>query len=81
MNRRPLEFEIGDKVFLKISPTRGVIRFGNRGKLSPRLIRPFEILEQVGAVAYRLVLPPSLDDVHDIFHVCQLRGISEMTVM
>jgi len=69
LDRRPLEFEIGDKVFLKISPTRGVIRFDNRGRLSPRFIGPFEILERVGAVAYRLALPPSLDGVHDVFHV------------
>jgi len=73
LDRRPLEFEIGDKVFLKISPMRGVIRFGNRGKLSPRFIGPFEILERVGAVAYRLALPLSLDGVHDVFHVSQLR--------
>ena len=74
LSRRPLEFEIRNKVFLKISPTRGVIRFGNRGKLSPRFIGPFEILERVEAVAYRLALPPSLDGVHDVFHVSQLRG-------
>jgi len=73
LKRRPLEFEVEDKAFLKISPTRGVIRFGNRGKLSPRFIGPFEILERVGAVAYRLALPPSLDGVHDVFHVSQLR--------
>ena len=73
MVRKPLEFEIGDKVFLKISPTRGVIRFGSRGKLSPKFIGPFENLERVGAVAYRLALPPSLDGVHDVFHVSQLR--------
>ena len=73
LDRRLLEFEIGDKVFLKISPTREVIRFGNRGKLNPRFIGPFEILERVGAVAYRLALPSSLDDVHDVFHISQLR--------
>ena len=57
LNRRPLEFEVGDKVFLKISPTRGVIRFGSRRKLSPRFIGPFKVLERLGEVAYRLVLP------------------------
>ena len=67
LDRRPLEFEIGDKVFLKISPTRGVIRFGNKGKLSPRFIGPFKIMERVRVVAYRLALPPSLDDVHCVF--------------
>ena len=71
--RRPLEFEVGDFVFLKISPTKGVIRFGSRGKLSPRFIGPFEILERVGEVVYRLALPPSLDGVHEVFHVSQLR--------
>ena len=69
MHWRPLQFEAGDSVFLKISPTKGVIRFGVRGKLSPRFIGPFEITERVGAVAYRLKLPPSLEGVHDVFHV------------
>ena len=73
MDRRSLEFEVGDFVFLKISPTKGVIRFGSQGKLSPRFIGPFKILERVGEVAYRLVLPPSLDGVHEAFHVSQLR--------
>ena len=70
---RPLEIEADDHVFLKISPTKGVIRFGVRGKLSPRFIGPFQILERVREVAYRLALPPSLDGVHNIFHVSQLR--------
>ena len=60
-------------MFLKISPTRGVIRFGSKGKLSLRYIGPFEIVKQVGAVAYKLALPPSLEGVHDVFHVSQLR--------
>ena len=60
-------------MFLKISPTRGVIRFGSREKLSPRFIGPFDIVEQVGPGAYRLALPPSLEGVHDVFHVSQLR--------
>ena len=73
IRRRHLEFEVGDHVFLKISPTRGVIRFGRRGKLSPRFIGPFDIIERVGKVAYRLALPPALAGVHDVFHVSQLR--------
>ena len=66
-------FEVGDYVFLKIYLTKRVIRFGSRGKLSPRFIDRFEILELVGEVAYRLALPSSLDSVHEVFHVSQLR--------
>ena len=54
-------------------PKRGVVRFGKRGKLSPRFIRPFKILERVGTVAYRLALPPSMSGVHEVFHVSMLR--------
>ena len=72
MRRRPLEFEVGDHVFLKVMPKRGVVRFGKRGKLSPRYIGPFEILERVGTVAYRLALPPSMSGVHEVFHVTML---------
>ena len=64
---------MGDHVFLKVMPNRGVIRFGKWGKLSPRYIGPFEVLERVGIVAYRLALPPSLSSVHDVFHVSTLR--------
>ena len=71
--RKPLEFFVGDHVFLRVSPTKGVKRFGLRGKLAPRYIGPFEILERIGAVAYRLALPPSLSGVHDVFHVSMLR--------
>ena len=71
--RRPLEFEVGDHVFLKVMPKRGVVRLGKRGKLSPRFIGPFEILEMIGVVAYRLVLPPSMSGVHEVFHVSMLR--------
>ena len=70
--RRPHEFEPGEKVFLKIFPTKGITRFRKRGKLNPRFIRPFEILDSVSKVAYRLALPPSLSEVHDIFHVSML---------
>ena len=73
VRRRPLEFEVGDHVFLKVMPERGVVRFGKRGKLSPRFIRPFEILERVGTVAYQLALPPSMSGVHEVLHVSTLR--------
>ena len=72
MRRRPLEFEVGDHVFLKVMLKRGVVRFGKRDKLSPRFIGPFEILERVGTVAYRLALPPSMAGVHKVFHVSML---------
>ena len=71
--RRELNFLVGDHVLLKVSPTKGVMRFGVRGKLSPRFVGPFEILEKIGAVAYRLALPPSLAGVHNVFHVSILR--------
>ncbi|KAF5958330.1 hypothetical protein HYC85_005555 [Camellia sinensis] len=71
--RRPLAFETGDHVFLKISPKRGLMRFGKSGKLCPRFIGPFEILERIGEVVYRLALPPQLFGVHDVFHVSMLR--------
>ena len=73
VRRRPLEFEVGDPVSLKVNPKRGVVRFGKRGKLSSRFIRPFEILEIIGTVAYRLALPPSMLCVHEVFHVSMLR--------
>ena len=72
--RRPLEFLVGDHVFLKISPTKGVMRFGRHGKLSPRYIGPYQITKMVGEVAYRLALPPELSAVHDVFHVSMLRN-------
>ena len=71
--RRPLEFEVGDHVFLKVMPKRGVVRFSKRRKLAPRYIGPFEILERVGTIAYQLALPPSLLGVHEVFHVSMLR--------
>ena len=72
--RQPLEFEVGDYVFLKVMPKRGVVKFGKRGKLTPRYIRPSEIHERVGTVSYRLALPSSLSGVHEVFHVSMLRN-------
>ena len=73
VRRRPLEFEVGDHVFLKVIPKSGVVRFGKRGKLSPRFIGPFEILKRVGAVAYRLALSPNMSGVYEVSHVSMLR--------
>jgi hypothetical protein len=70
---RPLEFEIGNHVYLRVSPMKGVKRFGLKEKLAPRYIEPFPILEKCGPMAYKLDLPPSLAGVHDIFHVSQLK--------
>ena len=69
---RSLEFEVGDHVFLKVMPKRGVIRFGKRGKPLSRYIGSFKVLERVGIVAYRLALSPSLSSVHDVFNVSML---------
>ena len=73
MRRRPLGFEVGDHVSLKVNPKRGVVRFGKHGKLPPRFIGPFEILERMGSVAYRLALPPNMSGVREVFHVSMLR--------
>ena len=73
MRRRPLEFEVGDHVSLKVNPKREVVRFNEYGKLSPRFIGPFEILERIGTVAYQLALPPSMTVVHEVFHFSMLR--------
>jgi hypothetical protein len=70
---RPLEFEVGDHVYLRVSPMKGVKRFGVKGKLVPCYIRPFPILEKCGSVAYKLYLPPSLVGVHNVFHMSQLK--------
>ncbi|GJU27026.1 putative reverse transcriptase domain-containing protein [Tanacetum coccineum] len=74
--RKPLEFSVGDYVFLKVSPCKGVVRFGKKGKLAPRFVGPFEIIKKVGSVAYRLDLPEELNDVHDMFHVSNLKKCS-----
>ncbi|GJS30466.1 putative reverse transcriptase domain-containing protein [Tanacetum coccineum] len=71
--RKPMEFEIGDRVMLKVSPWKGVVRFGKRGKLNPRYVRPFRVLAKVGKVAYRLELPQELSRVHHTFHVSNLK--------
>ncbi|KAD6796155.1 hypothetical protein E3N88_07051 [Mikania micrantha] len=71
--RRPLEFQVGVRVMLKVSPWKGIFRFGKRGKLSPRFVGPFKILERIGSVAYRLELPPELGNIHDVFHVSNLK--------
>ncbi|GJU34367.1 putative reverse transcriptase domain-containing protein [Tanacetum coccineum] len=71
--RKPLEFSVGDYVLLKVSPWIGVVRFGKKGKLAPRFVGPFEIIEKVGPVAYRLDLLEELNGVHDTFHVLNLK--------
>jgi hypothetical protein len=68
-----LSFEEGDYIYLKVSPIRGTRRFQVRGKLALRYIRPFKILKKVGAVAYRLELPEEMSDIHNVFHVSQLK--------
>ncbi|GKF77470.1 hypothetical protein Tco_0229940, partial [Tanacetum coccineum] len=71
--RKPLEFEVGDRVMLKVAPWKGVICFGKKGKLALRYVGPFEILERIGLVAYRLRLPKELSGVHNTFHVSNLK--------
>ncbi|GKC78225.1 reverse transcriptase domain-containing protein [Tanacetum coccineum] len=71
--RKPLEFSVGDYVLLKVSPWKGVVRFEKKGKLAPRFVGPFEIIEKVGPVAYKLDLLEELDGVHDTFHVSNLK--------
>ncbi|MDV3143412.1 MAG: hypothetical protein Q8761_03245, partial [Sweet potato little leaf phytoplasma] len=70
---RELEFSAGEHVFLQVATMKGVLHFDKKGKLSPRYIGPFEILERIGPVAYRLALPPALSAVHNVFHVSLLR--------
>ncbi|GKB89624.1 putative reverse transcriptase domain-containing protein, partial [Tanacetum coccineum] len=73
LKRKPMEFQVGDKVMLKVSPWKGVVRFGKRGKLNPRYGRPFKVVEQVGSIAYKLELPKELSRVHNTFHVSNLK--------
>ncbi|GKF04056.1 hypothetical protein Tco_0034724 [Tanacetum coccineum] len=73
VRRKPLEFQVGDRVMLKVSPWKGVVRFGKRGKLNPRYIRPFKVLSKVGTVAYGLKFPQQLSRVHNMFYVSNLK--------
>ena len=73
LKRKEVEFQVGDKVFVKVAPYKHILRFGKKGKLAPRYIGPFEVLERVGKVAYRLALPMSMERVHNVFHVSLLR--------
>nr|GEU57174.1 putative reverse transcriptase domain-containing protein [Tanacetum cinerariifolium] len=73
VRRKPLEFQIGDRVMLKVLPRKGIIRFGKQGKLNTRYIRPFKILERIGQVAYKLEPPEELRNVHSTFHVSNLK--------
>ncbi|GJU32099.1 reverse transcriptase domain-containing protein [Tanacetum coccineum] len=72
LKRKPMEFQVGYRVMLKVSPWKGVVRFGKRGKLNPRYVRPFKVLEKVRAVSYKLELPQELNRVHNTFHVSNL---------
>nr|GFD05246.1 putative reverse transcriptase domain-containing protein [Tanacetum cinerariifolium] len=73
LKRKPMEFQVGNKVMLKVSPWKGVVRFGKRGKLNPRYVGPFKVLERVGDVAYKLDLPEELSRVHNTLHVSNLK--------
>ncbi|GJW86994.1 hypothetical protein Tco_0162334 [Tanacetum coccineum] len=73
LKRKPIEFQVGDKVMLKVSPWKGVVRFGKRGKLNPRYVGPFKVLEQVEYVAYKLELSQELSSVYNTFHVSNLK--------
>ena len=73
LKRKDIEYEVGDKVFLKVSPWKKILHFGRKGKLSPRFIGPYEILKKVGPVAYRLALPLELAKLHDVLHVSMIQ--------
>ncbi|GKG31784.1 hypothetical protein Tco_0426734, partial [Tanacetum coccineum] len=73
LKRKPMKFQVGDKVMLKVSPWKGVVHFGKRGKLNPRYVVPFKVLEKVGSVAYKLELTQELSRVHNTFHVSNMK--------
>ncbi|GKF78827.1 hypothetical protein Tco_0234395, partial [Tanacetum coccineum] len=73
LKQKPMEFKVGDRVMLKVSPWKGVVYFGKRGKLNPRYVGPFKVLAKVGKVAYKLELPQELSRVHHTFHVSNLK--------
>ncbi|GKD52085.1 hypothetical protein Tco_1281061 [Tanacetum coccineum] len=73
LKRKPMDFQVGDRVMLKVSPWKGVVHFGKRGKLNPRYVGPFKVLEKVGSIAYKLELPQELSRVHNTFHVSILK--------
>ncbi|GKB85066.1 hypothetical protein Tco_0957338, partial [Tanacetum coccineum] len=73
VRRKPLEFQVGDRVMLKVSPHKGIFQFGKQGKLNPRYIGPFKILERIGLVAYKLELPEKLSSIHNTFYVLNLK--------
>ncbi|GJT35185.1 hypothetical protein Tco_0925604 [Tanacetum coccineum] len=73
LKRKPMEFQVGDRVMLKVLPWKGVVRFGKRGKLNPRYVGPFKVPEKGGSVAYKLELPQELNRVHNTFHVSNLK--------
>ena len=76
LKRKDIQYEIGKKVFSKVSPWKKIMRFGLKGKLSPGFIRSYEVIEKVGPMAYRLALPPELKKIHNVFHVSMLRRYS-----
>ncbi|GJT37259.1 hypothetical protein Tco_0937124 [Tanacetum coccineum] len=73
LKRKPIEFQVGDRVMLKVSPWKGVVRFRKWGKLNPRYVGPFNVLEKVSSIAYKLELPQELSRVHNTFHVSNLK--------
>nr|GFA56137.1 putative reverse transcriptase domain-containing protein [Tanacetum cinerariifolium] len=73
LKRKLMEYQVGDKVMLKVSPWKWVVRFGKRGKLNPRHVGPFKVLERIGDVAYKLDLPEELSRVHNTFHMSNLK--------
>ena len=71
-HHREMEYNVGEKVFLKVSPWKGILRFGKQEKLSLRYVGPYEILERIGPLAYRLALSKELSSIHDVFHISML---------